>query len=142
MCCKRAGGEPGWPGTQNTGTELHVSKQAKVSEPQQAMNHEVSSLWKRFIFPKVFAAVYPVVQYQMSSILQSVRGCPPQLCHRESHHRPHSGASSCGERQIVRDCCSREHCWWWLLECQEGLSKERGEGGAAPTEQCKASSRR
>lgn len=43
MCCKRAGGEPGWPGTQNTGTELHVSKQAKVSEPQQTMKQSPHS---------------------------------------------------------------------------------------------------
>lgn len=134
MCCKRAGGEPAGPGTQNPGTELRIFKQAKASEPQQTMEHFLHSGRNSSSLKSLQKCA---LLYSIKWALPSV-GRSPQLCHREPHYRPRSGASSCGGR--VSDCPGFPHPRA-LLECREGLSKEQGGGGAAPTEQCKASSR-
>lgn len=141
MCCKRAGGEPDGPGTQNPGTELRVFKQAKASEPQQTMQH----------FPHSGRNSSSLKSLQKHALLYSIKWAP---CFKVSEAAPLSRVTEDpitdlalglppveGECQTVRDSCTREHCWRWLLECREGLSKEQRGEGTAPTEQCKASSR-
>ncbi|KAI1240530.1 hypothetical protein IHE44_0008954 [Lamprotornis superbus] len=85
---------------------------AAFEEPELLAKDILQFVDKKFVFPEVFAEVNPVVQYQMSSILQNVGGCPPQLCHRESHRDQALGLPPAeGECQTVRDSCTRELCW-------------------------------